>query len=643
MRNRYLFLLDFVLLALTPILAMVLRLDSAAWVASYVPALIRFTVLALGVKLLTFFMFGLYRRFWRYASIDELVSIFLAVGSATLVVAGLFFGAGILRLDILGLDVGRSLPRSVPFIDGLLTLLVVGGSRFSVRVAAHKRRRVDHKDKSKAVLIVGAGDAGSMIVREMLSSRHINFDPVGFVDDDPAKRNKSIHGLPVLGTRKDIPRLTAKHGVDEVVIAIPTAPGKVIREIMTLCEAARVPSRTMPGMYEILSGQVSVAQLRNVDIEDLLRRDPIRIDAQEVGKMLSGKRVLVTGAGGSIGSELCRQIARSAPGRLALLGHGENSLFAFENEMRSRWPKLPISVFVADIRDQARLNAIFENLKPQVVFHAAAHKHVPMMESNCEDAVTNNVGGTRALAQLAERFGVERFVLISSDKAVNPTNIMGVTKRVAEKIVQSVARRTGRPYVAVRFGNVLGSRGSVVPTFREQIARGGPVTITHPDVKRYFMTIPEAVQLVLQAATLAGVECRNGVFVLDMGEPIKIVDLARDLIELSGKQVGQDIEIVFTGLRPGEKLFEELFRDGENYHRTRHEKIFVADGDPMDVATSVPDGKTEDDNLNGLVDQLIRQAELGCPDDIRRLLKEIVPNYKPAVTEPGLPKSKREA
>ncbi|MBU4199099.1 MAG: polysaccharide biosynthesis protein [Verrucomicrobia bacterium] len=629
MRNRYLFLLDVVLLAMTPTLALVMRLDAAAWVAGYASALIRFTILALGVKLATFFLFGLYRRYWRYASVDELVSIFLAVGSAALIVAGLFFGAG-----ILGMDIGRSLPRSVPFIDGLLTLMVIGGTRFSVRVVAYKRRRTECQRDSKAVLIVGAGDAGAMIVREMLSSKHINIDPVGFVDDDPAKQKKSILGLPVLGTRKDIPGLVEKYGVEEVVIAIPTAPGKVVREIMTLCEAAHVPSRTMPGMYEILSGQISVSQLRNVDIEDLLRREPVRINAQDVEKMLSGKRVLVTGAGGSIGSELCRQIARSTPAHLILLGHGENSIFQIENELRRHWPKAALSVVVADIRDQARLAAVFELEKPQVVFHAAAHKHVPMMEANCEDAITNNVGGTRTLVQMAERFGVERFVLISSDKAVNPTNVMGATKRVAEKVVQATAQRTGRPYVAVRFGNVLGSRGSVVPTFREQIARGGPVTITHPDVKRYFMTIPEAVQLVLQAATLASGEYRTGVFVLDMGEPIKIVDLARDLIELSGKQMGQDIEIVFTGLRPGEKLFEELFRDGENYRRTHHEKIFVAAGEPADTGSPAPSGKKDEADLNQLIDQLLQEAERGRPDDVRRLLKEIVPNYTPAVVPP---------
>ena len=624
MRNRYLFLLDIVLLAVTPTLALVMRVDSAAWVASYAPALVRFTILALIIKLVIFFLFSLYRRYWRYASVDELVSIFLAVGSATLIIAGVFFGA-----SILGLGTARSLPRSVPFIDGLLTLVVVGGSRFSIRVAAHKRRRSEHKHLNKTVLIVGAGDAGAVIAREMLSSRHIDIDPVGFVDDDPNKQKKSIHGLPVLGARKDIPRLVKQYDVEEVVIAIPTASGNVIREIRALCEAAGVPSRTMPGMYEIISGQISVSQLRNVDIEDLLRREPIRINAQDVEKMLSGKCVLVTGAGGSIGSELCRQMARCSPGHLILLGHGENSVFLIEQELRRRWPKLPLGVVVADIRDLPRLTAIFEQTKPQVIFHAAAHKHVPMMEANCEDAISNNVGGTRALVQLAERFGVERFVLISSDKAVNPTSIMGVTKRVAEKMVQAVAQRTGRPYVAVRFGNVLDSRGSVVPTFREQISRGGPVTVTHPEVTRYFMTIPEAVQLVLQAATLAGTEYQTGVFVLDMGAPIKIADLARDLIELSGKKVGQDIEIVFTGLRPGEKLFEELFRDGENYRRTRHEKIFVADGEPASAVSTFQGGNTDKADFNKLVDQLLQTAEKGQPEEIRRLLKEIAPNYKP--------------
>ncbi len=623
MRNRYLFILDIILLAVSPFLAMAMRVDSAEWVAKYAPALIRYTILALLIKLAIFFAFGLYRRFWRYASMEEMVCILLAVGSSTLVVAGLFFGAGMLELKILGQDVGRILPRSVPFIDGMLTLLMVGGPRFSVRMLSYKRRHSHSEQGCKTVLIVGAGEAGAMIAREMVSSRHINYAPIGFVDDDSAKRGKSIHGLKVLGSRKDIPRLVEKRGVDEVVIAIPTAPGKIVREVMALCEAARVPSRTIPGMYEIISGQVSVALLRNVDIEDLLRREPVYIDLKEVERMLTGKCVLVTGAGGSIGSELCRQIARCMPARLVMLGHGENSLFAFENEIHRRRPKLNVAVFVADIRDEKRMAAIFEKTKPHVVFHAAAHKHVPLMESNCEDAVTNNIAGTRNLVGFSEQHGVERFVLISSDKAVNPSNIMGATKRVAEMITQDTARRTGKPFVAVRFGNVLGSRGSVVPTFREQIARGGPVTVTHPDVKRYFMTIPEAVQLVLQAATLAGQECSSGVFVLDMGEPIKVADLARDLIELSGKQIGRDIEIVFTGLRPGEKLFEELFRDGESYRRTRHEKIFVAECPVAGAAAS------EREAIFGKIENLISRADAGADLEVRRLLRDIVPNYAP--------------
>ena len=615
MRNRHLFLLDLVLLASTPILAYILRVDPALWSVDAAPALLAFTGLSLGVKLASFLFFGLYRRYWRYASVDELVSILMAAGASTALVTGLFFGA-----VLQGFGPISSLPRSVPFIDGLLTLVAVGGTRFSVRVAARRRRAAEPAPGRKSVLIVGAGDAGAVIVREMLSSRHIDMDPVGFVDDDPGKQRKSILGVPVLGRRADLPRLVRKYGVDEVVIAIPTASGAVIREIRALCEAAGVPSRTMPGVYELLSGQISVSQLRTVDIEDLLRRAPVRLDPGEVAGMVAGRRVLVTGAGGSIGAELCRQIARSAPARLTVLGHGENSLFLIEQELRRRWPGLALTLAVADIRDRSRMGSVFRLAAPQVVFHAAAHKHVPLMETNRDEAVTNNVGGTRLLLELSERAGVERFVLISSDKAVNPTNVMGATKRVAERLVQAAARRSGQPYVAVRFGNVLGSRGSVVPIFREQIARGGPVTLTHPDVKRYFMTIPEAVQLVLQAATLAGSECRGGVFVLDMGEPIRIADLARDLIELSGRQVGRDIEIVYTGLRPGEKLFEELFQQGEAFRRTRHEKIFV---------TEEADGGADGGAFAGQVDRLLAAAEAGRTEAVNGLLRELVPSYQP--------------
>jgi len=362
--------------------------------------------------------------------------------------------------------------------------------------------------------------------------------------------------------------------VKEVIIAMPAALGDVIRRIVTACDAAGVHSRTLPGIYELLSGQVSISHLREVEITDLLRREPVQIDPVEVHKLLSGKCVLVTGAGGSIGSELCIQIAACRPARLVALGHGENSLYILRSKFElAGFKDIQIDMVVADIRDQSRLEVVFERFQPQVVFHAAAHKHVPLMEDNLEDAVTNNVMGTWNLVQVAQKYEVQNFVLISTDKAVEPVNVMGMTKHIAERIVRAAAAQSGRPYVCVRFGNVLGSRGSVIPIFKRQIASGGPITITHPDMARYFMTIPEAVQLVLQASTLGE---DDEVFVLDMGKPVKIKDLAQDMIELSGLQVERDIQIQYTGLRPGERLNEALFNAGEKRSQTRHEKIFVA-------------------------------------------------------------------
>jgi FlaA1/EpsC-like NDP-sugar epimerase len=623
MRNRYFLLLDFLLLSALPFVSLYLRVDKDAWSGQYTRALLLFTALALSIKLPTFYAMGLYRRYWRYASVDDLTTIVLTVGTSAAVIAAIFLIAR--TLDVI---TPAELPRSVPFIDGVLTLLAVGGTRFSVRAVASARRARDKNDQpeGKRVLVIGAGDAGAMIVRELQNSARLTLEPVGFVDDDWNKHGMSILGVPVLGSRKDIPKLVADYGIQEVLIAMPTASGKVIREIVALCEAARVPSRTMPGIYEILSGRVGVSQLRNVDIEDLLRREPVEIDSEEVARMLAGARVMITGGGGSIGSELCRQIARCGPARLTLVGHGENSLFAIENELRRHWPGLVLDVIVADIRDRPRLQVVFERTRPQVVFHAAAHKHVPLMERNLEDAITNNVGGTHNLVRMSERYSVERFVLISSDKAVNPVNVMGATILVAEIIVREAARRTGQPFVSVRFGNVLGSRGSVVPIFRKQIAQGGPVTVTHPDVCRYFMTIPEAVQLVLQAAALGRAGGHDEVFVLDMGEPIKIIDLAKDLIELSGLEVGKDIEIVFTGLRPGEKLFEELFVSGEDNRRTRHEKIMVAsDSQKPSSPHSI---------FEAQLDRLMRAAQAGQADELQQLLKEMVPNYRPAEPPP---------
>ncbi len=463
------------------------------------------------------------------------------------------------------------LPRSIPLIDGMLTLMAVGGSRFSVRLAERWRRR--GSPGGKRVLIIGAGDAGRMIAREMQNNPQLGLEPVGFIDDDPNKQGMKIQGLPVLGDRERISEVVRDYKPRQAIIAMPTAPGKTIRRFVELCQQAGVETKTIPGIYELLSGRVSVSQIRDVRIEDLLRREPVKIETDQVARMIRGKRVLVSGAGGSIGAELCRQALQHGAAELILLGHGENSIFHITRELLSVLQS-PVSIVpvIADIRDRRRLQSIFEKHRPHIVFHAAAHKHVPLMECNVAEAVTNNVLGTQCLIEVAEQTDVERFVLISTDKAVNPTSVMGATKRVAEKLVEAAAARNGRVFVAVRFGNVLGSRGSVVNIFREQIARGGPVTVTHPDMRRYFMTIPEAVQLVLQAAAIG----QGGeIFVLDMGEPVPIVELARDLIRLSGLEVGRDIDIEFIGARPGEKLFEELFAEGEVCQRTQHEKVFV--------------------------------------------------------------------
>jgi FlaA1/EpsC-like NDP-sugar epimerase len=442
-----------------------------------------------------------------------------------------------------------------------------------------------------------------------------------------------IHRIRVLGAREALPELVRQYHVEQVIIAMPTAPGKAVREIADICETAGIRARIIPGMYELLDGTVHINQLRDVQIEDLLRREPVRTDTAQVAALLRGRRVLVTGAGGSIGSELCRQIVRFDPAQLVLLGHGENSIFDIYNELRPASiapapgrvqrdrsdlsPSLcsEVGAVIADIRSADRLRAVFAQYRPEIVFHAAAHKHVPLMETNIEDAITNNVLGTQRLVEASVAAGVTHFVLISTDKAVNPTSVMGATKRVAELIVQSAARETGRCFVAVRFGNVLGSRGSVVPLFQKQILAGGPVTVTHRDIQRYFMTIPEAVQLVLQAAALG----RGGdLFLLDMGEPVRIVDLARDLIRLSGLEPDQDIEIRYTGLRPGEKLSEDLFGADETRNRTQHEKIFICRN-----GRELP-------TLDDAIQALVRAAEDGNADEARRLLHELVLEYNGA-------------
>jgi len=647
LRNRHFFGLDSVVLLLTPVLALMLRIDSLDSLPAYLPALALYTIYALFVRLVIFRGFGFYSRYWRYASIEELLQVAAGGMVATLFDFGILLSLRIPGFGICeALPAACGLPRSIPLIDGLLALVAVGVLRFSVRLAAVWVNRRRPGGSARRVLVMGAGNAGAMIVKEMRSNPQLGLEPVGFVDDDMYKHDVRIHGLPVLGGRHDIPEIVHEYRVAQVIIAMPTAPGKVIREVVEICERAGVETKTMPGIYELLDGAVSVNQLRDVEIEDLLRRDPIKTDIAAVQELLRGKRVLVTGGGGSIGSELCRQIMRCGPSELVLLGHGENSIFGIHNELQGgRWkaedrkrrvhsssstlhsPPYIIPI-IADIRFPGRIRTIFEQYRPQIVFHAAAHKHVPLMEANPAEAITNNVLGTRNVLDAALAVGVERFVMISTDKAVNPTSIMGASKRAAELLVHRAARESGRPYVAVRFGNVLGSRGSVVLTFKQQIAHGGPVTVTDPEVRRYFMTIPEAVQLVLQAAVLAtegdpgtarGGSNGGKVFVLDMGDPIKIVDLAHDLIELSGLEVGRDIDIEFVGLRPGEKLFEELFIAGERYGRTRHEKIFIAGN----ASSLVPNG------LDAAIAALAASAQRNDRAAIVQDLKALVPEFRP--------------
>jgi FlaA1/EpsC-like NDP-sugar epimerase len=619
-RNRFFLLSDLLLTALSPILAFALRLEIPLfW--SYLPICIPFVFLAIAIKAPVYYLFGLYRRYWRYASVREILIIF---GATLVSSAVLSFLVLVLFLPLHWFD---RFPRSVLIIDWLLSLLFVGGARFSVRFLRElgTRRANDRHERAtgrpRRVLIMGAGDTAALILHEMQANPGLGFVPVGLLDDHRAKIGMTIYGVPVGGSREDIPRLARDQQIDEVLIAMPSASGQAIRDVVTICQQAGVAYKTMPGLDELISGQVSVKQVREVRIEDLLRRAPVKIDGRNAEGLVAGSVVLVTGAGGSIGSELCRQVAQYQPQELLLLGHGENSIHQLMIELRERFPHLAARPLIADVRDRCRLLDILEKYQPQVVFHAAAHKHVPLMEANAVEAVKNNVFGTQSLLQAAEHNGVTRFVLVSTDKAVNPINIMGATKRVAELLVQDSARRTGRTYVVVRFGNVLGSRGSVVPLFQRQIAAGGPVTVTHPQMQRYFMTIPEAVQLIIQAATVG----QGGeILVLDMGEPVRIVDLAADLIRLCGLEPGGDVRIAFTTPHPGEKLKEELFAHGEEPHPTQHPKILVARGN----------NTCDPETLARHLEELRALTSEGQTLRIHAKIQEIVPEYRPSILQP---------
>jgi FlaA1/EpsC-like NDP-sugar epimerase len=620
LRNRHFFALDLIVFCITPVIALWLRTDGLDSVTQYLEPLAVYTISAIIIRFLVFASLGLYSRYWRYASIDELAQIFLCLIASTAIIAVVFFGmVRPLRW------VSHDFPRSIPFLDGILVLFAVGGTRYSIRLVERIRQRRQRGKQAERVLILGAGDAGAMIVKELQANPQLALDPVAFLDDDPGKHKTFIHGVQVVGECRQVRRIASELGAKQAIIAMPTASGKTLRQMMLYCQEAQLAYKTIPGVFELLDGTVSIDQLRPVDIADLLRRESVKTDMARVTALLRGKRILITGAGGSIGSELARQIAHCHPAALVLLGHGENSIVAAARALGKSHPELPVYQVIADIRDLDRLRGVFARYRPQVVFHAAAHKHVPLMEENVEDAVTNNVLGTRNVIQAALACGVESLVSISTDKAVNPTNVMGATKYVAELLVKQAAQQSRSNLVVVRFGNVLGSRGSVVPLFKEQIAQGGPVTVTDPQASRYFMTIPEAVQLVLQAAALG----KGGeTFVLDMGEPIKIVDLARDLIRLSGMEEGRDIDIVYTGLRPGEKLDEELFAADEKGARTSHQKIFVVPNGREKQSTGLP----YPSDLSQAVEQLIDAARRSDQVEIYRLLRSFVPSLRaPAV------------
>ena len=514
----------------------------------------------LSSKALAFLAFGLFQGWWRYVSIRDVMPI----------AAGCTGGTLILWLADTFLMTHMSIPRSIYAIDWGLTLMMVLGARYFIRFGRETFGRV-RQDTDRRVLIVGAGAAGQMIVREIRENPNLGMMEVGFIDDDRAKLRTRIDGVPVLGRHDDIPAVCEEHGIDEIVIAIPSASPSHLRHILDHCKDVKAKARILPGVGDLIDGKVSVGALRNVDVEDLLGRDPVALDAELLHRNITGRTVMVTGAAGSIGSELCRQIARLEPRRLILYEISESSLFYFEMEMREKFPAVGLVPVIGDVRDRGRVEEIVRVHRPEIIFHAAAYKHVPMMEIHPVEAVKTNVLGTRVVAEAAAKFGVARFVLVSTDKAVRPTNVMGATKRLAELIIHNVANRKGPTvFVAVRFGNVLGSVGSVIPIFRRQLKTTGKLTVTHPEASRYFMLIPEAAGLILQAGAMGE---GGEVFVLDMGEPVKIVDLAKNLIRLSGRELGVDAEIVFTGLRPGEKLHEELIVEGEDVGGTTHPKV----------------------------------------------------------------------
>ncbi|MBD5527046.1 MAG: polysaccharide biosynthesis protein [Lachnospiraceae bacterium] len=556
------------------------------------------------VMLVIFYIFRLYNSVWRYASDTELVNVVIAVTICAAMEPVIYW-----LLD-------TRVPKSFPFFYAFFMAIFTGGVRFSYRfLRMVQNRRLSHykAPERQNYMIVGAGASGNAILQEIQSSKYLSMHVACFIDDNPGCQGKYLRGVPIVGGREKIAESVEKYDIDEIIIAIPSANRSALRPLIEICKETGCRIQILPGMYQIIKGDVNVSNLREVQIEDLLGRDPIEVNVDEIIGYVQNKTVLVTGGGGSIGSELCRQIARHNPKRLIIIDIYENNAYDIQQELKQSQPELDLVVLVASVRNTLRMDEIFREYRPDIVYHAAAHKHVPLMEDSPNEAIKNNVLGTLKVATAADRYGVGKFVMISTDKAVNPTNIMGASKRICEMVIQNMNRKSRTEYVAVRFGNVLGSNGSVVPLFKKQIEQGGPVTVTHPDIIRYFMTIPEAVSLVLQAGAYA-----NGgeIFVLDMGEPVKILDLAKNMIKLSGYRVDEDIKIKFTGLRPGEKMYEELLMREEGLKETANRMIYI--GKPIEY----------DDELFEKQLERLQEASVNEAQNIRELVREIVPGYQ---------------
>ena len=606
-RRLYLVCYDIAAVALSGYLALLLRFDlhPNQIPPQYLSVLWETVWFSMLMTVVVFAAFRLYSSLWTYAGTTEMMYVVSACVVDT-----------VLNMVVVLLnhrEQAYPLPRSFFMLYGVFLLAFTIGGRYSYRaVRAIRGRMSGDRSVRRNVMLIGAGSAGSALIKEIVGSRMVNKNLVGVIDDDPAKQGTFIHGIRVIGTRDDIIRCAEELEVDEIMIALPSASAKEIKEIVDICKETGCELKRLPGIYQLVNGEVSISKLKDVDVNDLLGREPVCVDLDSIMSYVSDKVILVTGGGGSIGSELCRQIASHQPKQLIIVDIYENNAYSIQQELRHSYPELDLVVLIASVRNTKRMDDIFSMYRPDIVYHAAAHKHVPLMEDSPNEAVKNNVLGTWKVVQAADRYHVKRFVMISTDKAVNPTNIMGATKRVCEMIIQTYNNRSQTEFVAVRFGNVLGSNGSVIPLFKKQIEQGGPVTVTHPDIIRYFMTIPEAVSLVLQAGAYA----KGGeIFVLDMGEPVKILDLAKNLILLSGHKPGEDIQIEFTGLRPGEELYEEMLMEEEGLQNTDNQLIHI--GKPIEL-----DEEKFLAQLQHLKDYVVEE-----PDDIRSYIQDIVPTY----------------